>query len=125
MVAGSIPRSEMMGFFGAIGKAFKKVGKGVGKGAKKVGKGAWWAVKRPEAQILVSAFWPASVLMKTISLVKLAEGKGFETGTAKKAWVMSLILEVALKAGINRPSDLENLIEDALAVVERRAQMKT
>ncbi len=114
-----------MGFFGAIGKAFKKVGKGVGKGAKKVGKGAWWVAKRPETQIAVSAFWPASVLTKTISLVKLAEGKGFETGTAKKAWVMSLIMEVALRHGIKKPSDFEKLIEDALAVVERRAQMKT
>ena len=112
MVAVQLAKGDVMGFFGKIFG-----------GLKSVGKGAWWVAQRPETQIAVSAFWPASVLMKTISLVKLAEGKGFETGEAKKAWVMSLIMEMALSAGINKPSDLEKLIEDALAVVERRAQM--
>ncbi len=102
-----------MGLFGAIGRAFKNVGKG-----------AWWVAQRPETQLVVSAFWPAAIFTKTMSLVKLAEHQGFESGTAKKAWVLGLIAEVAFRAGINKPADLEKLIEDALAVVERRAQVE-
>jgi hypothetical protein len=91
------------------------------KGLKAVGKGAWWAAKRPETQIAVTAFWPSSLMIGAISAVRIAQSKEM-TGEEKKAFAISQIAQFAMKAGFTKKSDLNKLIEDALAVVEARAQ---
>lgn len=96
--------------------------KKVGSGAKWLGEGAWWALKRPETQIVISAFWPGALATAAIGAVRIAETKRM-TGEEKKAWAISQVFQLAAKHGFKKDADLSKLIEDALAVVEHRAQM--
>jgi hypothetical protein len=94
---------------------------------KKIGKGAWWVAKRPETrlvtQVAVKSFWPAMLLNVAVNVAKIAEAKNM-TGEEKKAWAITQIAEFALRMGLEKESDINKLVEDALAVVERRAQME-
>ncbi len=93
---------------------------------KKIGKGAWWVVKRPETQLVtqvaVKSFWPVALINVAINVAKIAESKNM-TGDEKKAWAVAQMAEFAFRMGFNKESNLNKLVEDALAVVERRAQM--
>ena len=96
--------------------------KKVGSGLKAVGKGAWWVAKRPETQIVVTAFWPSGLMMAAMAAVRIAESEKM-TGEEKKAFAISQLAQFAVKAGFTKRSELNKLIDDALAVVENRAQM--
>ncbi len=96
--------------------------KKVGSGLKAAGKGVWWAARRPETQIVVTAFWPSSLLVSAIAVVRIAETKKM-TGEEKKAFAISQLAQFAFKAGFTKRSELDKLVADALAIIERRAQM--
>lgn len=89
---------------------------------KTFGKLAWKGLRRPETRMLVMAFYPQALLLSALNVVRIAENREM-TGDEKKQWVLETIAEVAIKHGLKKQSDLNKLIEDALAIAERRAKM--